>query len=176
MLPIMYMALIEEEDIQAFEMLYNKYKQKAYYAAFDILQNNALAEECVSDAFLAVARNFKKINNLEPNKQLKYIVVCSRNSAIDMTKKERVNIIDDEYDDENYFTDESYQGFDKLYWRECIKKLNETDMQILYLRCILQLDFKQICRSLNISYEAARARLYAARNNLKKILEKEDKE
>ncbi len=173
MLPMMYMALVDDEEIPAFEKLYSECSQKAYHAAFDILHNEALAEECVSEAFLAAARNFKKINKLEPHKQLKYVVICSENSAKDKINKERINVKTEEYDDE-FFTDESYSEYDMVYWSECLKKLNKTDMQILYLRCVLQLDYKQICKSLNISYDAARARVSAARNNLKKIIEKED--
>lgn len=173
MLPMIYMALIDDDDLPQFEELYEKYRQEAYYSAFNILHNEALAEECVSEAFLAVARNFKKVNNLETHKQLKYVVICSENSAKDKIKKEKVNVNNEEYDDE-FFTDTSYDEYDMLFWKECIRKLNKTDMEILYLRCILQLDYKEICKSLNISYEAARARVSAARNNLKKIIEKED--
>ena len=104
MLPMIYMALIDDDDQPQFEELYEKYRQKAYYAAFDILHNEALAEECVSEAFLAVARNFKKVNKLEPHKQLKYVVICSENSAKNKIKKEKVNIKTEEYDDE-FFTD-----------------------------------------------------------------------
>ena len=175
MLPMIYMALVDDDDLPQFEELYEKYRQKAYYAAFDILHNEALAEECVSEAFLAVARNFKKVNKLEPHKQLKYVVICSENSAKNKIKKEKVNIKTEEYDDE-FFTDESYDEYDMLFWKECIRKLNKTDMEILYLRCILQLDYKQISRSLNISNAAARARFCAAKNNLRKIIRKEDSE
>ena len=173
MLPMMYMALVDDEEIPAFEKLYIECNQKAYYVAYDILHNEALAEECVSEAFLAVARNFKKVNKLEPHKQLKYVVICSENSAKDKLKKEKINVKTEEYDDE-FFIDENYSEYDIVYWSECLKKLNKTDMEILYLRCILQLDYKEICKSLNISYEAARARVSAAKNNLRKIIEKED--
>ena len=175
MLPMMYMALVDDEEIPAFEKMYIECNQKAYYVAYDILHNEALAEECVSEAFLAVARNFKKVNNLEPHKQLKYVVICSENSAKDKIKKEKVNVKTEEFDDE-VFTDESYDKYDMLYWKECIRKLNKTDMEILYLRCILQLDYKEICKSLNISNAAARTRFCAAKNNLRKIIRKEDSE
>lgn len=174
MLPMITMALVEEPDMQAFEKLYRTYRQKAYYAAFDVLNNEALAEECVSEAFLAVAKNFQIVNKLEPNKQLRYIVICSRNYAVNMLKKEKPNTVSKQYDDEEYFADDSCFEYDMLYWKESLNKLNKTDKDILYLRCILQLDYKTISKTLNISYEAARARVFAARNNLKKIMEKED--
>ena len=76
MLPMIYMSLIDdEEDKKAFEKLYNKYKNKAYLGAMDFLNNSSLAEECVSETFLSIAKNFQIVNNLKPNKQLKYIVI-----------------------------------------------------------------------------------------------------
>ena len=173
MLPMIYMALVDDEDIPAFEKLYNENKSKAYYCAFDILNNQALAEECVSDAFFAVARNFKKVKELEPHKQVKYIVICCENNARNKMKKEKISTQTEEYDDEEYFTDEGYAEYDMVCWRECLKKLSQTDMEILYLRCVLQLDYKTISKSLGISSEAARARAFAARNNLKAILKKD---
>ena len=74
----------------------------------------------------------KKVNKLEPHKQLKYVVICSENNAKDKIKIEKINMKAEEYDDE-FFIDENYSEYDMVYWSECLKKLNKTDMDILYL-------------------------------------------
>lgn len=170
-----YMALIDdEEDKKAFEKLYNKYKNKAYLVAMDYLKNNSLAEECVSETFLAIGKNFQTINKLEPNKQLKYIVISIKNKANDTLRKEKVNLNAEEYNDEDYFTENSYSQYDAVAWADCIDKLSQRDKDILYLRCILQLDYKEISKALGISQGAARARVFAARERLSNLLKEED--
>ncbi len=175
MIPMMYMALIDDEnDKKAFEKLYKQYRNKAYLVAMDCLNNNALAEECVSEAFLSIAKNFQTVNNLEPNKQLKYVVISIRNTAKDTLKKEKINLNTEEYDDDSFFTEEGFSEYGIVDWNESIKMLTQTDKDILYLRCILQLDYKAIAKTLGISQGAARVRVYTARENLKKLLGKED--
>ncbi len=175
MIPMMYMELIDdEEDKKAFEKLYKKHRNKAFLVAMDCLNNIALAEECVSETFLSIAKNFQIVNNLEPNKQLKYIVISIRNTAKDTMKKEKINLNTEEYNDENYYLADSYSEFDIIAWRSCISQLSQTDKDILYLRCILNLNYKEISKILGISQGTARARAFAAKENLKKLLEKED--
>lgn len=171
----MYMALIDDEnDKKAFEKLYKKHKNKAFLVAMDCLNNIALAEECVSEAFLSIAKNFQIVNNLEPNKQLKYVVISIRNTSKDLLKKEKHNLNTEEYDDDSFFTEEGFSEYSIVDWSESIKKLSQADKDILYLRCILQLDYKAISKMLGISQGAARVRVFTARENLKKLLGKED--
>ena len=175
MLPMVYMALIDDEkDKKAFEKLYKQYRNKAYLVAMDCLNNNALAEECVSEAFLSIAKNFQIVNNLEPNKQLKYIVISIRNTSKDILKKEKQRLNTEEYDDDSFFTEDSFSEYSIVDWSDSIKKLSQTDKDILYLRCIMQLDYKAISKMLGISQGAARVRVFTARENLKKLLGKED--
>lgn len=102
MIPMMYMTLIDDEnDKKAFEKPYKQYRNKAYLVAMDCLNNNSLAEECVSEAFLSIARDFQIVNNLKPNKQLKYIVISIRNTSKDLLKKEKHNLNTEEYDDDS---------------------------------------------------------------------------
>ena len=63
MLPIIFLDLVDEEDLPDFEKLYNEQKMRAYKIAFNLLKNESLAEDCVSEAFLSIAKNFKTVNN-----------------------------------------------------------------------------------------------------------------
>ena len=175
MIPIVCMALIDDEnDKKEFEKLYYIFRNKAYMVAMDCLNNSALAEDCVSETFISIARSFQIVHKLEPNKQQKYIVISIRNSAKDILKKEKVNLNTEEYDDESYFTEMDFSEYDLIVWKECIDQLNQTDKDILYMRCIMQLDYKEISKALGINQGAARARVFAAKEHLKAILRKED--
>ena len=81
MLPI-YMVLVDDDDVSDFEVLYRECRNKAYIIAYKILKNESLAEECVSEVFLSVAKNFKKVNNLTSYEKQKYVVISVRNKAL----------------------------------------------------------------------------------------------
>lgn len=87
------MALIDDDDdISAFEILYKECKSKAYIIAYNILKNESLAEECVSEVFFSVAKNFKKVNNLTSYEKQKYVVISIRNRAFNILSKEKITI------------------------------------------------------------------------------------
>lgn len=88
MLPMMYMSIVDDEDIPAFERIYEECKDIAYMTAFDILADSMLVEDCVADVFMSIARNFQKVNKLKPYEIVRYIVISSKNRAYDIVRKE----------------------------------------------------------------------------------------
>lgn len=168
------MALIDDDDdISAFEILYKECKSKAYIIAYNILKNESLAEECVSEVFFSVAKNFKKVNNLTSYEKQKYVVISIRNRAFNILSKEKNNNSNVPYEDDIYFNDKDYYEFSYDQWVCCIRKLNKTDRDILYLVCVQGMDYKEIADSFGISYAAAKQRYWTAKNNLKRIFLKE---
>ena len=89
MLPMIYMALVDDEDLPAFESLYENNKDGAFKSANKILHNDALSEECVQEVFLAIAKNFKTISIRDAQEQVKYLYICIRNRAYNIIKKEK---------------------------------------------------------------------------------------
>lgn len=170
MLPMIYMALVDEEDLPAFEILYENHKQKAYLTAFAILQNESLAEDCVSETFLSIAKNFQNVNKLNSYEQQKYIVISIRNRAFNILTKEKEHLTDIAYDDEIYFHDENYSSYNLSDWKESISRLNKTDKDILYLISILGMSYKDAAKALGISNAAAKQRFWTAKNNLRKLI------
>ena len=81
--------------------------------------------------------------------------------------------IRDSYEDDIYFNDKDYYEFSYDQWVCCIRKLNKTDRDILYLVCVQGMDYKEIADSFGISYAAAKQRYWTAKNNLKRIILKE---
>ncbi|MCR5143040.1 MAG: sigma-70 family RNA polymerase sigma factor [Ruminococcus sp.] len=174
MIPVIYMSLVEDEEIPAFEKLYIENKNKAYMTAFGILKNESLSEECVSETFLAVANNFQKVHNLKPYEQQKYIVISIRSRAFNILKKEKEHKADVPYDDELYFGGDSYSDIDLSAWKENIRRLNKTDKDILYLVTVQGMGYREAGAALGISYAAAKQRFWAAKNNLRRLLAEGD--
>jgi len=174
LLPIMYMALVDDDDLPSFETLYEKHKQKAYLTAFAILKNESLAEDCVSETFLSIAKNFHNVNKLNSYEQQKYIFISIRNRALNILTKEKEHLTDIAYDDEIYFHDEQYSSYDLSDWKESISRLNKTDKDILYLISILGMSYKDAATALGISYAATKQRFWTAKSNLRKLILGED--
>jgi RNA polymerase sigma-70 factor (ECF subfamily) len=163
-----------EEDRTAFEKLYNKYKNKVYAISYNILKNEQLAEDAASDTFLSLAKSFQKIKNYEHHKLDYYIVISSKNTAIDMLRKEKDNMSVTTYNDDLLLSNENMVKYDYVHLKECIKQLTYTDREILYLRFSCGMEYSEISRTLGIGTSAARKRLQYAKDKLKRLLELED--
>ena len=61
-----------------------------------------LSEDCVADAFMSIARNFQKVNKLNPYEIVRYIVISSRNRVYDIVRKESKNKEHESLDEDIY--------------------------------------------------------------------------
>lgn len=169
------LLLNDECERSEFEKLYNEYKNEAYYIAYKILDDSALAEDAVADGFLSLAGNFRTFSAIDADKKHGYIIVTIRNSARMILRKNRHHRDDLEFIDEQYIPDEDINRYDRLWIKECASRLCKADAEILYLKYALELDHKQIARLLGISQTASRKRLQKARQRLaEKLKEGED--
>ena len=82
---LIYLQMIESpEDKLKFEIIYQKYKQRMFAVAYDILRNPEDAEDAVHYAFLKVVENIKKIEEADCLKTKGYVVTIVENRAIDI--------------------------------------------------------------------------------------------
>lgn len=166
-------TLLADEQLSDFERLYNKHKNEAYHIAFRILADSAAAEDAVADGFLSIARCFKTVSSLDAHKQHRYIIVTITNAANMILRKNKSHLDDVEFRDDEYVPDEEITVHDRLWIKECMRRLCEADREILYLKYFLALGHGEIALALGISQEASRKRLQKAKQRLKELLEKE---
>lgn len=165
------MALLDEEDNKPFNALYEKYKDRAYAIAYSILEDSFLADDATVEVFISLAKNFKIVKKLNYHKLDYYIVITSRNTAINMLKKEKKHMKMKSYNDDLYLADDNLKAFDYVFLKLCISKLRFNDQQVLYLRYTARLEYKEIAATLGISSAAARKRVQLAKARLKKLIE-----
>lgn len=170
------MTVIDNDsDRKQFEMLYYKYNRIMYKVAMDILHSHELAEDALSTAFLNISKNFSNISSFPSEKIKNYCVIVIRNAATDILRKEKRFIADHdaEYteiaDVENTETISDYNLLKKA-----ISSLSEKEQEMLYLRCIMNMSFREIGNILNIKEGTARQRMSEARNSLMKKIKGED--
>lgn len=60
--------------------------------AYNILNDHFLAEDAVHEAFIKVAHNIKQIRNVESAATKRYLMIITRNTAIDMYRSRKKQI------------------------------------------------------------------------------------
>ena len=178
MLDLLLSMVETEDDAELVTRLVKEYERRMFSIAFSIIHNVSDAEDVVQDTFLKVIKHLDKIRGKTIDEAGVYISAITRNVAIDLhNRKKKEDIIDpekytvlpDKYDDveDIALTSISYEELRKI-----ILRLNKTDYEIIYLKYFMELSISDIADMLNISGKTASQRLYAAKRNLKKRLEK----
>lgn len=154
----------QEKD---FNLLYKEYNKLIYAIAFSILKN----EENSKDIMQIV---FEKIWNMEVDKlpnsnESSWLYSLTKNEAISFLRKER-NTIDIE---EVYYISDS-QSVDAIIEKEdynrIISRLDEKEQEIVTLKLLSKLSFKEISEILNIPIGTVQWRYYKALHILKMLL------
>ncbi len=107
---------------------------KMYNISFKILRDKYDAEEAVAQTFLKIINNIERISALPP--------LSPPNRALF-----------------RYNTEEEYlKTLDKEKLLSCVNKLSDDEKNLLYLRFVNEMKFKDIARLLGITGEAAKKR------------------
>ena len=59
------------------------------HIAFEVLKDDALAEDAVQDAFVKIIKHLDDLGEIKCHKTKSFIVIIVRNSAIDILRKEK---------------------------------------------------------------------------------------
>lgn len=165
------------KDQEKLDQLYALYEQPMYRIAYAILHHTEQAEDAVSDAFLRIMKNLKKIGNVQSEKTKHYIVCIIRSTAINQYRQnqrdsERYTVWDDRILQVPSQKDDMEQLLANITEEETIAELleplNETDRQIILMRCEEELSFREIAERLSIQEAAARKRFERAKKALQK--------
>lgn len=156
------MSLIEtDEEKSNFEKLYHLYKYTMFYVASGILKDIHLAEDAVHEAFIRVAKNLHKINDVDSPQTKYYMITIVKNVSLSMLKETPRNtvIIDDTIlNARQLIEDNAFEEFDIEAIVAEILKLPDIYKDVLYLECVNEFRIKDIAKALEITNEAAKKR------------------
>lgn len=76
-----------EQNPVKLQQIYEKYKNRMYISALRILKNPQSAEDAVHDAFVAIAKNIKKLQDTDSLSTASYVIKAAKNTALNMAKK-----------------------------------------------------------------------------------------
>jgi len=190
---------IQSGDINAFEDIVNRYKDKAMTLAMRILRNDEDAEDALQEAFIKTFRAIVDRQFEERSRFSTYFYRIVYNTAIDFYKKHRsktyslISIDEKRTDDEGNLADIS--GFEmeidrnKYYMSSAFdidKKAVENEVQtivnkylekipekystILTLFYINDLSHDEIAETLKLPLGTVKNRIFRAKDKLKEIL------
>ncbi len=170
-----YLAMLDNpEEESKFEELYNQFKPTLITVAHQILDDIDLAEDAVHDAFLSLARNMNKISGRKCIQIRNYLIIIVRNASRRIYNKRKKEVCIEEIEDnipdlQNIEIDtEDKVAQQKLM--TLIKTLDEKYADVLILKYFYDLPDKEIARSLGISLENAKIRLYRGKAMIKNKL------
>lgn len=196
---------IQSGDINAFEDIVNRYKDKAMTLAMRILRNGEDAEDTLQEAFIKTFRAIVDRQFEERSRFSTYFYRIVYNTAIDFYKKHKsktyslISIDEKKHDDDGNVTDIS--GFEmeidrnKYYMSSAFdidKKSVENEIQgivnkylekipekystILTLFYINDLSHEEIAETLKLPLGTVKNRIFRAKDRLKEILASKYKE
>ena len=137
--------------------------------AIDILRNSFSAEDAVQEAFMKILANMDKIDDLDSNRTKRLIITITKNTAIDIYRKQNRqwnqevnydNIINLEYSD-LYMTDEEEKF-------SAIESLPDNYKEILLLKFASGFSNAEVADILGLSEVNVRKRISRARKLLKR--------
>jgi RNA polymerase sigma-70 factor (ECF subfamily) len=147
------------------------------YIAKDILHDKLLAEDAVSQAFIKIIENLKKIDMNNCNKTKSYVVTIIRNTSFNILTQQKRMVMRDELID---ISDVTETVLDKVTVNEAVAKiaegiagLNKNYTDILYLKLYMEYTNEEIAEILGISRDNVLVRYHRAINALKHKLQEE---
>jgi len=160
------------------EMIYEMYEGLIRKVAASVLCDETLIEDCLHDVILRLAAVLDRVGELGSKRTKTFIIVVTRNWAIDMVKKKSREICVDEEDEsseaffdegicDSYFIDEN--GFSPEM-NAYMSHLKEKDRYLLILRYTYELPYESIARILGENKNALEQRVCRAKKKLEKMI------
>ena len=159
-----------------FDALYNRYHRLMLAKARDILRDEMLSEDAVSEAFIRVYKNLHKIDDPFSNSTAAFLVTIVKNTALTILKKERA-IPSEELDDtaRDGFNLESHVlsrlSEERIY--SLLDGLGDEAKSVFLLKYAYDLSHREIGKILNMSENNVTVKLYRTRARLSELLAKE---
>ena len=170
---ILLLDLIDDEDKVKFEIVFKKYENLVRYITLKKLNNKELADESAQEAWISIARNFKKIGEPNDVKTKNYIATIANTWANKVYNREsKINTI--EYNDDILADAADTEYFERINTSELaavITKLPEKQRMFLYLSYIFGYTSKEIGKLYGVSADSVRKTIQFAKIRIREELE-----
>ena len=168
---MLYLALIEDHNNDdEFIRIYYKYRLEMFKIANYYTKDFYYAEDAVHNAFIGIAKRIQKIRELDEERIKIYVMVCAKHAAINLLKKNNVQVIDIE---EVCDLKSSERVEEKVQQSEAVKEIKAfiktmepKYRDVLSFHFLNDLSLREISEILNEPLSTIKTRFYKAKSIL----------
>ena len=143
---------LESDEQDKFEKIYYKYRNTLFSCAISIVLNRHDAEDVLHTAFVKIAQNIKKIEDINSKQTASFLIIITKNTALDFLRTDHKNTQEVISEDIAYSKDLLEQLLEGLEYKKVltvIKELKPPYNEVLYLHFVNDLSIKQTAKLLN---------------------------
>ncbi len=159
---------IRNGDTSKLNDLYSKYNKLIYGIAFSILKNKEDSEDIVQIVFAKIFEMDKE--KLPTNNETSWLYSLTKNETLNYLRKQKEDVsLEDIY----YIAEEDEQLnkiMEKDKYNRIISKLNEQEREIVSLKILSNMSFKEIALLLKMPIGTVQWKYYTALHTLKLLL------
>lgn len=167
---LLYLSLMDDGERRLVECLYNEYKYAMFDAAYDILNDQHLAEDAIHTAFVNISNHLQKLRDVKCIRTKVYLLTAVKNTAKKMynSRKPIYNYMDISENDcvavDSRTPEKQLMGkLSQKLMEKCLIEMKPKYRDVLIMKYYLDKDDKSIAQALDITDSAMRKRLERAR-------------
>ena len=139
---------LKENREKSFNELYEKYGKLIYAISFSILKNKENSEDIVQIVFTKIYRLDNK--KLPETNEASWLYTLTKNESLNYLKKQNNIVALEELMDNPYVETELNKIIDEDSYKRLMNKLDEKEREIVNLKVIAGMKFKDISNLLNM--------------------------
>lgn len=169
-------------DESCLELLIRRHKKRVFSYIMMVVRDRHLAEDIFQDTFIKVIHTLKRGSYSDEGKFLPWVLRIAHNLVIDhFRRQKRMPMVDAGEDFDIFSVLVLRQGNqeDKLVKRQMrtdirklIDKLPQEQREVLLMRHYMDMSFKEIADTTNVSINTALGRMRYALINMRRMMEK----
>ncbi len=175
-----YVIELQNGNGEAFEAIYNLTYQQAFFTALKVCKNEDDAQDVLQEAYIYLLEKYNDIKNPESFKSWFNMVVA--NKSKNLLRKNNPALFNDEDEQDliiSSIEDEEFGPSEKLEEKEfcseimkLIDNLNDEKRTVIILFYFNEMSIKQIAQALGTNENTVKSRLFQAKKDLRKSIEK----
>lgn len=173
---------IGKKAIKCIEKLYEAYSKKLFYIAKNCVKDNNLAEDVVQNVFEKILKYPEGVLNVSDEEAFYFLITITKNEAYSILKYEKSNEHESlTYEDggESDFIEDPRDNYLQMLDLESLKRslaaMSRKHRNVLLFRYVYGLKCKEIAGLIKITERSVKSRCSEAREQLKRMLEEEER-
>ena len=163
------MMAVANGELNKLSILFDRYHVRIYNFFQKMTRNKMVSEDLTQEVFIKILKYRTSYNN---GNFASWLYTVARNifsSYYQKQKKERSNIIEDDFlnTEEKLFTDSNKEDLEHL--QRSLLKLNEKDRELIVMHKLQEIQYEQIAQIVGSSENAVKVKTHRALKKLKEI-------